>query len=360
MAFDKILYLSYDGLTDPLGQSQILPYMAGLGKLGYDITIVSCEKKDNYNKYRNEVEGICSNNNLQWIPLRYHKSPPVLSSLFDLWRLRTVSKNLILKHNFAIVHCRSYITALVGLFLKRRFSVRFIFDMRGFWADERVEGKLWNLDNPVYRWIYSFFKRQEQEFLQQADAVISLTHNAKQFLSDHFRVTPSAVSVIPCSVDTDVFDPSHVSEEEKKRVRSSLGLISEDFVVIYLGSLGTWYQYDEMVRAFEEIKKVKPGAKFLFLTPDIEKVESRTDFIVRTAGRRDVPIYCSISNLALFFIQPTFSKKASSATKLAEVMAMGLPVITNRGWVIWISFVKNALVLSGMRVKNWEMIWRPC
>jgi len=25
----RVLYLSYDGLTDPLGQSQILPYVKG-------------------------------------------------------------------------------------------------------------------------------------------------------------------------------------------------------------------------------------------------------------------------------------------------------------------------------------------
>ena len=28
----QILYISYDGITDPLGQSQILPYIIGLTK----------------------------------------------------------------------------------------------------------------------------------------------------------------------------------------------------------------------------------------------------------------------------------------------------------------------------------------
>ncbi len=30
-----ILYISYDGMTDPLGQSQVLPYLKGLAKKGY-------------------------------------------------------------------------------------------------------------------------------------------------------------------------------------------------------------------------------------------------------------------------------------------------------------------------------------
>src|ERR1035437_500311 len=45
----------------------------------------------------------------------------------------------------------------------------------------------------------------------------------------------------------------------------------------------------------------------------------------------DVPILLSLSKLNLFFIKPSYSKIASSPTKLAEVMGMGIPVITNKG-----------------------------
>ena len=41
---NKILYLTYDGLTDPLGQSQILPYLIKLS-LDNEIHIISAEKK---------------------------------------------------------------------------------------------------------------------------------------------------------------------------------------------------------------------------------------------------------------------------------------------------------------------------
>ena len=44
-----ILYLTYDGITDPLGQSQILPYLFGLSKNNnYKITIISFEKNENF------------------------------------------------------------------------------------------------------------------------------------------------------------------------------------------------------------------------------------------------------------------------------------------------------------------------
>jgi hypothetical protein len=40
-----ILYITYDGLTDFLGQSQVLPYILGLEEKGYRFSILSFEKK---------------------------------------------------------------------------------------------------------------------------------------------------------------------------------------------------------------------------------------------------------------------------------------------------------------------------
>ena len=35
-------------MTDPLGQSQVLPYLIGLTKEGYQFTILSFEKKERF------------------------------------------------------------------------------------------------------------------------------------------------------------------------------------------------------------------------------------------------------------------------------------------------------------------------
>ena len=41
----KSLFISYDGLSDPLGQSQIIPYVLHLSKYSKEIHIISFEKK---------------------------------------------------------------------------------------------------------------------------------------------------------------------------------------------------------------------------------------------------------------------------------------------------------------------------
>src|SRR5687767_11826087 len=115
---EHVLFLSYDGLTDPLGQSQILPYVRGLSGKGYRFTIISFEKNVNYQKNHHAVAALCKAANVRWINLKYHKSPPVLSTLFDLavmWRealkWRTTNPS-------GIMHARSYLAALIALQLK--------------------------------------------------------------------------------------------------------------------------------------------------------------------------------------------------------------------------------------------------
>lgn len=279
----SVLYLSYDGLTDPLGQSQILPYLCGLSARGFSITIVSFEKPDRFTAGEAAIASLCKANGLHWVPLVYHRRPPVFSTLYDLFSLRRVVRQLHKKHRFSIVHCRSYITALTGLWLKEQYGVKFIFDMRGFWADERVEGGLWNLKNPLFRKIYNFFKGREQAFIRAADAVVVLTEAARnEILSWGFN---DNITVIPCCVDLDLFDAGKFNDRDRRVVRDELGIHAGDFVFLYLGSLGTWYLYDDMVAFFRRFKSAHPRSKFLFLTPDAGQVGTDPDFIVRSVSR---------------------------------------------------------------------------
>lgn len=330
----RILYLSYDGLTDPLGQSQILPYLTGLAKRGFFFTVISFEKKHALQKNRDSVSAVCSESKIKWIACDYHKRPPIISTLIDLWILWREVKKAVAENGIEIVHCRSYITSLVGLRAKNRWGLKFIFDMRGFWADERVEGGLWGLKNPLYRLVYDFFKGKEKQFLEEADHIISLTHNAKKEI-ESWRNKNGPITVIPTCVDLDLFDPEKIKKEDQTHLRKSLDISENDFVLLYLGSWGTWYLTEKMLDFFSRLKTTVLNAKFLIVSPDkinLEGYPYKKDVIVTSASRARVPIHISLADLSICFIKPSFSKKASSATKLGEIMAMGLPVVVNGDW----------------------------
>lgn len=279
---------------------------------------------------------------LKLLPLKYHKSPPVLSTLYDLYLLKREVKKILDTQNISIIHCRSYITSLIGLWAKREYGVKFVFDMRGFWADERVEGGIWNINNPIFSRIYRFFKHKEKQFIQEADAVISLTNNAKNEILSWKNVSchGKKITVIPTCADFDHFSLLNISPTQSEKLRNKYGIEKEDFVLFYLGSLGTWYMLKEMLDYYDIVRKNITNTKFLFLTKDQEVLHQalrereyrKNEIIITSASRSEVPQFIALSTISIFFIIPTFSKKASSATKMAEIMAMGKPVITNSGW----------------------------
>src|SRR5688572_30836844 len=106
-------------MTDPLGQSQVLPYLKGLSA-DAEITLVSCEKKERLLQNKNSIEKIIANSGIPWLPLVYTKSPPVLSTLWDIFKMRAKIFELHKKNKFHIVHCRSYIASLLGLEMKKK------------------------------------------------------------------------------------------------------------------------------------------------------------------------------------------------------------------------------------------------
>jgi glycosyltransferase involved in cell wall biosynthesis len=342
MANKHILYISYDGMTDPLGQSQVLPYLVGLSRLGYHFSLVSCEKPDAFQRRKAVIESICRENNIDWHPLPYTKRPQVISTLLDIRRIRKKCNSILSQKQVGIVHCRSYIPALIGLEIKKTQGIPFIFDMRGFWADEKIDAGAWSITNPIYRWAYRYFKRKEKAFLESADTIITLTEaGKKEILSwKHIQRDSLPITVIPCCADLAFFDYNTIPEQETIDLRKKLQIPEEALVLGYLGSFGTWYMLEEMVLFFRALLDLRPDSYFLVVSNDNpDKLEDLIQInsipsdriIVTKTDRENVPLYISLFDIGVFFIRPTYSKIASSPVKHGEMMGMGIPLICNKG-----------------------------
>lgn len=338
----NILFISYDGMTDPLGQSQVIPYLAGLTKAGYRFTILSCDKPENYKANKDYVQKLLSGYPISWVSIPYHKHPPVVSSIYDYQVMKRTAAKLHRENKFDMVHTRPGLPTLVALWMKKKYGVKFLNDVRGFWPDERVDGGMWNLKNPVFKAVYKFFKQHEYDCLENADYITCLTHAAKREMLTWKNISrqPLPIKVIPCSADLDLFNYEHIDPLLVKKMSDELGIKPGDMVFSYLGSIGGWYLTDEMMRLCKMLSDRFPEAKFLFISPhrhdEIAKAAaaqglSPDKIIARKAQRHEVPVLLSFSTYSLFFIKPCYSKISSSPTKHGEIMAMGIPVITNSG-----------------------------
>lgn len=177
--------------------------------------------------------------------------------------------------------------------------------------------------------------------IEGCDQMVCLTEAGKKELSawTGVKVDLSKITVIPCCADTDLFSSGR-NQEEAALFRRELGIGENEPVLVYLGSIGTWYMLDEMLDFFVLYLKEYPGAKFLFITQDEHDRIRNTGtlkgipaaaVLIRPGIRNEIPSLLALARHSVFFIRPTYSKISSSPTKQGELMAMGLPIICNSG-----------------------------
>jgi glycosyltransferase involved in cell wall biosynthesis len=333
----KVLYLSWDGMTDPLGQSQVLPYLTHLSKRGFKITLVSLEKRVRFKEGKSLIESICRESGIEWQPLFYSQGIPILFSLYNIFKQYRKSVSLQKQEGFSIVHCRNYVCSIAGLKLKQRFGLKFIFDTRGFWHEERLSGFRGKF---LVGSIFNYFVRKEKEFIAQADSIVTLNERAKEELAQRieFKSSKAEIDVIPCCVDYELFTP--LSILGKNQVREDLNIGREELVLGYVGSMGAIYMLDEMLDFFKIMLQHEPNSLFLIITLDaaepifqIAKAKSIPSdrLLIKAATRKEVALYLNAVDIAISFITPIYEKRGCSPTKMGEYWAMNIPVIANDG-----------------------------
>lgn len=311
-------------MTDALGESQVLSYLIGLAK-SHKITLVSFEKKEAFISRGKRIEELCKEAKIKWYKINYTSKPPILSTIYDLFKLNRAVNNIT---DYNIVHCRGYITSLIGLNIKIKKNIPFIFDMRGFWADEKLESGHWG--GILFKPIYNYFKSKEKRFLETAAAIISLTENGKSYIVDEFKISKNKIHTIPTCVNLEVFKP--YDNVKRNKIRQKLGLGIDEKILIYSGSVGGSYNPKIIIEAYREFKKYYSKTKLLILTKTIEsdKVifnEFAEDVLIFSVDYSEVWEYLITADLGLIFYTPGFSNIGRYPTKLAEYWACGLPLI---------------------------------
>lgn len=314
-------------MLEPLGQSQVLAYLKRLAACRR-IHLISFEKPEDWahEAERKRIAQDIACAGIVWHPLRYHKRPTALATAWDIACGIALGLWLVLRHRLGIVHARSYVASVMALALKCVTGVKYVFDMRGFWADERVDGGLWPRSGRMFREAKGF----ERRFLLAADHVVSLTHAAvtemQRFPYLQRRMPP--VTVIPTCADLARFTPMAREPD------------GGDFVLGYVGSAGTWYLFDEVAACFAQLLRMRPDARFLIVNRGEHAfIRERLaaagvpDAAVElaTATHAEMPRQMARMDAGVFFIKPVFSKQASAPTKLAEFLGCGIPCLGNAG-----------------------------
>jgi len=323
----NILYITYDGLLEPLGMSQVWQYQKKLGK-DHNVIILSYEKsEDLINIHALELE--IKKSDVVWVRLSYHKSPSLIATTYDIFYGFISVLRIIKKYDVDFIHSRSYVATIIAYLVNKKTDLNYIFDMRGFWADEKVDGGVWKKTS----FLYKFIKYIERKLLFNAEQIVTLTHAGKKDIKS-LKCTKDSIdriSVIPTCANLDIFRPF---------LLEGLNIEEDVFVLGYVGSVGTFYMFDEVLKSFKKLIKVKKNSKLIIINKNqhdyiksfIHKENMKDlDIEIRSADYQDMTKEINAFDAGIFYIKPSFSKRSSSPTRLAEYLGCGKPCITNYG-----------------------------
>jgi len=334
----RVLFISYNGMLDPLGQTQVIPYLRELAKRGVQFTLLSFERAAAFEgegvRRRDELRRELSEQGIEWHWLRYHQRPSVPATMYDVIAGIRKARSLVRQNRIEMVHARSHIPGTIAVALKRSLRTKMIFDLRGLLAEEYVDAQHWREGSVPYR----ITKAAERRIFAETDAVVTLTERIWPIIKewDGLRGRDVQHAVVPCCVDLSLFK---FSDEERVKRRAELGL-GDKFTIVYSGSLDGWYLTEKMADFFAAFRRANASAHLVWLTNGShdrvkELMTSRNvpvdHFSVLSVPARLVPSYLSAADAGLSFIKRCFSKIASSPTKNAEYLACGLPLIINAG-----------------------------
>jgi glycosyltransferase involved in cell wall biosynthesis len=319
-----VLYVSYNGIAEPLVRSQVLNYLEGLSRRGYRFVLITFERGPvaNAADWREKL----LDKDIEWHAVTASRGFGPLSSLIDVARGIVRAHAILGRRHIALFHARSFIPALIGRWVRTRRGVPLLNDIRGFWIDEKVYKGSLRAKGPIYR----VAKRLEAWVLTGSDAIVSLADTGQVALRgfECFRKsTPPPMTTIPTCVDLELH------RRRSPRTRQSL-------VVGYVGSMSDDYLPDQICRFFLAVRRRHPDARLHLVTKSeplriggiLQEFGVPAGSVVITNVSPDaVPAEIEKFDIALSLIRPGFAKLASCPTKVGEYLAAGVPVVSNSG-----------------------------
>ena len=322
----EIIYITYDGIMEPLGESQVLSYLELISKY-YKINLISFEKKEDLNN-KNKLKIFnkrLNNKKICWIKRRYYKSPKIISTIYSVITGMIISFYFLIVKKIKIIHIRSYIPGLMIIFYKNFFKFKLIFDMRGFWPEEKIDRIGWKKNS----FMYFFFKKIEKKLFKISDSIICLTSESADIIkASNLYINKYKFIVIPTCVDTNKFN-------NLKRIYRKK---SKKILFGYLGTIDKAYNIDRVLKIFYNMLKFNNKLILKIFYNDINNIVyqkfknykiPKENYSIKFVKRNFLSKELNEIDIGIFFLNENYSVKASFPTKIAEFLSCGKPIFCN-------------------------------
>lgn len=318
----KVLYFSYDGLLDPLGQSQIIPYISAISAAGHTLTIVSYEKADR-NKDQIKIMDIkLQKIGINWVRLEFRSGKfwaikRVVGGIFSLRKLCAH-----IQPDF--IHLRGLVPAII--FQLSRSTVPSLYDFRGFALGEWVDiGKITQSS-----FIYYILNWLDRNAVKSASGLVVLEKSAKQLLIETYDVPKVPLKVIRTCTDVNRYTKRKNSHQKDNKSLS----------FVFLGGAKFPYRPDLALMLIEKLLEYGLDCNIDFINEgDRGIIEKAIDFTsipkekvrILSCEHSEIPDILAKYDCGLVMVETSYWRRVCSPTKTGEYLASGLPVISLDG-----------------------------
>jgi glycosyltransferase involved in cell wall biosynthesis len=355
----RVLYLTFDGVLQPLGFSQVARVVASLTTKGFDYHLLSVERTTDLADVvkTKRVNDVLSNAGARWSTVAVDLSGSVRKSAEALVRMTTAAISIVRRERVRLIHARGYQSAVVAWMVRAAIGTPYLFDARGCWIEERTD---WFSRAPVY----AAGKLAERQLYQDAVGVVTLTDlHARDVIDGAFGKKEAAlVATIPTCADYDAFR-IHANRPAKPRT-SPIPLpiqerLNEKTVLAIVGSLNRSYAGEATLDLARRACDIDPSAHLLILTQqgrayrdllERERFPERR-YTLSAAGHEDMPAWMDWIDWGLLLLPDVAAKRGSMPTKLAEFFASGVRPIAhgcNAEMDAWVRRARSGVVLDAL------------
>ena len=214
-----------------------------------------------------------------------------------------------------VLHAHSRVPAWLFIFANRTLHVPLITTVHGF--------------NHVSRY---------SRVMTRGNRVICVSNQVKDYIRTHYAIANQKISVIPCGVDSQEFDPARIDPEKTEHFKSVFNLNGKP-IVTAVGRISRSKDYETFIRAIAICAKDNPDLLGLIVGGSPRKYEgyrNKLNALIQQLGIEKQIIFAGNQThlpeiYALSDVVVSSSKNPETfGLTLIESMAMNTPVIATR------------------------------
>lgn len=220
--------------NEKLGTSRVFQYAQKFAQMGYEVKLISSRSNG---ARTSKVPGLFTSQQMGQMEYVQLNGPlinlgfsikRILSWFIFEWNLRRFFHRQNDKPDVVLVSSLSLLTALNGIYLKKKFNVRFILEIRDIWPLSLVELSSLKMSNPLVKilgWV-------EKRAYKNADHIVGSMPNLKAHVGEIIG-NIEKVSFVPMA-----FNPEFYKYQEKLPESMQNKIPKDQFIVGYAGTIG--------------------------------------------------------------------------------------------------------------------------